>query len=134
MNVSNVFSSTASWYHIAIVIKGNEMTLYVNGNKKGQITSKSYSGLTAFGDLDFGHSGNDQEWYGGVDDVRVWKKARTQSEIRDNMRHPIAMPALQHDLLAYLPIDTIQIEGKTCLREWVSGKTRSGIRHAGVYP
>ena len=122
MNVSNVFSSTASWYHIAIVIKGNEMTLYVNGNKKGQITSKSYSGLTAFGDLDFGHSGNDQEWHGGVDDVRVWKKARTQSEIRDNMRHPIAMPALQHDLLAYLPIDTIQIEGKTCLREWVSGK------------
>ena len=125
LNVSNVITSTGSFYHIAIVIKGSELTLYVDGNKKGQITSKSYSGLTAFGDLDFGHSGNDQEWYGGVDDVRVWKKARTQSEIRDNKLHPIAMPALHPDLLAYIPIDTVIVDGKTYLREWVSGKHAS---------
>lgn len=125
LNVSNVFSSTATWYHIAIVIKGGELTLYVNGSKKGQITSKSYSGLTAFGDLDFGHTNENQWWFGGLDDIRVWKKARTQSEIRDNMRHPIAMPALQPDLLVYLTIDTIEIDGKTYLREWVSGKHAS---------
>ena len=125
MNVSNVFSSTATWYHIAITIKGGDLTLYVNGTKKGQYTSKSHSGLTAFGDLDFGHTGDDQWWLGGLDDVRVWKKARTQSEIRDNMRHPIAMPALHPDLLVYIPFDTIRIEGKTYLREWVSGKHAS---------
>ena len=122
LNVSNVFSSTATWYHIAIVINGSELTLYVNGNKKGQITSKNHSGLPAFGDLDFGHTSDDQWWLGGLDDIRIWKKARTQSEIRDNMRHPIAMPALQPDLLIYLPIDIIEEDGKTYLREWVSGK------------
>ena len=120
--VSNIFSSAATWYHIAVTIKGNVLTLYVNGSKKGQFTSESYSGLPAFGDLDFGHTDDNQWWFGGLDDVRIWKKARTQSEIRDNMRHPIAQPALQPDLLIYLPFDTIEIDGKTHLREWVSGK------------
>ena len=122
MIVSNVFSSTATWYHIAITIKGSELTLYVNGTRKGQYTSHSHSGLNAFGDLEFGHTGDKQWWDGGIDDIRVWKKARTQKEIRDNMRHPIAMPALQPDLLIYLPFDTIEIDGKTHLREWASGK------------
>ena len=125
LDVSNVFTSTSRWYHIAITIKGNVLVLYVNGTKKGQITSQNYSGLTAFGDLDFGHTSDNQWWYGGLDDIRIWKKARTQAEIRNNMRCPIAKPALHPDLLLYLPLDTIQIEDKTYLREWVSGKHAS---------
>ena len=122
LDVSKVFTSTARWYHIAIVIKGNTLALYVNGTKKGQITSPSYSGLPAFGNLQFGKTDSNQWWYGGLDEIRVWSKARTQTEIRQNMRIPIAMPALQPDLLVYLPMETIEVDGKTLLREWVSGK------------
>ena len=122
LDVSSVFGFTSRWYHIAVVIDGNVLTLYVNGTKKGQITSQTNSGLPDFGDLQFGHTGTNEWFYGALDEVRVWKKARTQDEIRQNMYTPIAMPALQSDLLVYLPMDTIQAGGKTLLREWVSGK------------
>ncbi|MBO7068128.1 MAG: PKD domain-containing protein [Bacteroidaceae bacterium] len=125
LNASGVFSTLNKWNHIAIVIDGSVLTLYVNGLRKGQITSKTFSGLTAFGDLQFGHSSTNQWWNGDLDEIRVWRTARTQAEIRNNMRVPIAIPSLQPDLLVYLPMDTIQVDGKTLLREWVSGKHAS---------
>ena len=122
LNVSNVFSTLKKWNHIAIVINGNVLTLYVNGTRKGQITSKSFSGLVAFGDLTFGNTGDNQWWLGGLDEIRVWRSARTQAEIRNNMRVRIAAPALQPDLMVYVPMETIEVDGVTKLREYVSGK------------
>ena len=126
LDVSGVFSTLGKWNHIAIVINGNVLTLYVNGVKKGPITSKTYSGLVAFGDLQFGRTADiNQWWIGGLDEIRVWKTARTQKEIVDNMRVRIASPALQPDLLVYLPMETIEVDGETKLREYVSGKHAS---------
>ena len=123
LNVSGVFSTLKKWNHIAIVINGNVLTLFVNGVKKGTITSKTYSGLVAFGDLPFGRTSDvNQWWIGGLDEIRVWRTARTQMEIRNNMRVRIAAPALQPDLLVYLPMETIEVNGETRLREYVSGK------------
>ena len=123
LNVSGVFSTLNKWNHIAIVINGSTLTLYVNGLKKGTITSKSYSGLVAFGDLPFGRTSDSNQWWiGGLDEIRVWRTARSQLEIRNNMRVRIAAPALQPDLLVYLPMETIQVNGETRLREYVSGK------------
>ncbi len=123
LNVSGVFSTLNKWNHIAIVINGSTLTLYVNGLKKGAITSKSYSGLVAFGDLPFGRTSDSNQWWiGGLDEIRVWRTARSQLEIRNNMRVRIAAPALQPDLLVYLPMETIQVNGETRLREYVSGK------------
>ena len=123
LNVSGIFSTLKKWNHIAIVINGSVLTLYVNGAKKGTITSKTYSGLVAFGDLPFGRTSDvNQWWIGGLDEIRVWKTARTQTEIRNNMRVHIAAPALQPDLLIYVPMETIEVNGETRLREYVSGK------------
>ena len=123
LDVSGVFSTLKKWNHIAIVINGNVLTLYVNGAKKGTITSKTYSGLVAFGDLQFGRTADiNQWWIGGLDEIRVWRTARTQVEIRNNMRVRIASPALQPDLMVYLPMETIEVDGETRLRECVSGK------------
>ena len=125
LNVSNVFSTIGKWNHIAIVINGSVLTLYVNGVRKGSITSKSYSGLVAFGDLRFGNTGTNQWWSGGLDEIRVWRTARTQAEIRNNMRIRIAAPALHPDLMIYIPMETIEVDGMTMLREYVSGKHAS---------
>ena len=123
LNVSDIFSTLKKWNHIAIVINGSTLTLYVNGVRKGSITSKTYSGLVAFGDLPFGRTSDiNQWWIGGLDEVRVWRTARTQTEIRNNMRIRIASPALQPDLMVYLPMETIEVDGETRLREYVSGK------------
>ena len=122
LNVSGVFSVAKRWNHIAIVINGNVLTLYVNAIKKGTLTSRTFSGLTAFGDLQFGHTDTNNWWLGGLDEIRVWKTARTQAEIKNNMRVRVAAPALQPDLLVYLPMETIQVNGETRLREYISGK------------
>ncbi|MBE6302572.1 MAG: hypothetical protein E7089_01385, partial [Bacteroidales bacterium] len=125
LDVSNVLASTSKWYHIAIVIDGNKLVFYVNGVKRGQLTSPNYSGLTNFGNLEFGKTGENQWWNGGLDEIRVWKKARTQAEIKQNMYTPIASPSLHSDLLVYLPMDTINVGGETLLREWAGGKHAS---------
>jgi len=125
LDVSGIFTSTTRWYHIAIVIENKVLTLYVNGTKKGQITSSTYSGLPAIGDLQFGHTSDNQWWMGGLDEIRVWSKARTRAEIYGNMRVPIAMPALQPDLLIYIPMDIIEVNGEKRLRDWAGGKHAS---------
>lgn len=120
MQVASVFR-TNIWMHVAIVIDGNQMTAYVNGIQKGKIVSNNYSGLAAFGNLPFGRGGSDSWWNGCVDDVRVWKTARTQADIRANMRTLIARPADYPDLIAYLPMDRIDVNGETLLRDWAGG-------------
>ena len=132
LNISSVFSNTSKWNHIAIVIKGSKLILYVNGKKKGELNSDKFSGLTAFGNLQFGRASLDQWWAGGLDEIRVWKKARTVTEIAKNMYIPISMPALQPDLMAYLPMDIIQVNGKTLLRDWAGGK-HATINATGVW-
>jgi|GEM_PF-114902 len=113
---------TGKWTHVAIVIDKNKMTAYVGGVRKGSITSSTYTGLAAFGGLKFGHSGSNQFWSAGLDEFRLWKRARTQDEIKADMYSRIANPAEQEDLLLYLPMDTIQIGEEVRIREMVSGK------------
>lgn len=120
MMVANGFPANR-WCHVAIVIKGNIMTAYVNGIRKGQITSKTYTGLTGFGDLRFGNGSSQSWWKGSVDEIRVWKTARTATEIKQNMRIPIERPALNPDLLAYINMDTIETDGEVKLRDWARG-------------
>lgn len=121
MVLSNVFR-TGKWTHVAIVIDKNKMTAYVGGVRKGSITSSAYTGLAAFGGLKFGHSGANQFWSAGLDEFRLWKRARTQEEIKADMYSRIANPAEQEDLLLYLPMDTIVVDGDVRIREMVSGK------------
>lgn len=110
------------WQHIAIVIDGNVMSLYVNGSKKGSVTSKNYSGLAGFGELKFGKGGSDSWMDGSLDEIRIWKTARTAAEIRNNMRLHIPQPSMQPGLMLYIPMETIEVDGTLRLREWISGR------------
>ena len=125
LDVTNALPYTTKWYHVAIVIDNNKLFLYINGTKRGQLTSSTYSGLPRLGDLQFGHTNSNEWWNGGLDEIRIWNKARTQAEIKQDMYVPIAKPALYPDLLVYIPMDTIQVDGKTLLRDWAGGKHAS---------
>jgi len=109
----------SSWQHVAIVVKNNEMSLYINGSGNKKVTSNTYSGLMALGDLNFGNLGKTLNC--SVDEVRIWKTARTQREVMLNMRMPFANPTAWQDLLAYYKMDVIEEDGVRKFRDCARG-------------
>jgi hypothetical protein len=77
------------WQHIAWIYDGTAIKLYVNGTLKG---SSAASGTFLGENVTFGIGksilGGFNFVYGGrIDEVSVWKKALTQSEIQDMMEN-----------------------------------------------
>ena len=88
--VANFNYSANTWYHIAVVVKPSGYTIYANGLEVG-------SGALANGTpLLFNNNGiitigaaytnATENFQGSIDEVRVWKVARTASEILSNMK------------------------------------------------
>jgi hypothetical protein len=77
------------WIHIAAVTDGTTRRHYINGNLvfEGAETERSTSAKPV-------RIGSDYDWdfmaAGGIDDLRIWKVARTQAQIRDTMSAPYA--------------------------------------------
>ena len=116
---STSFLSTGKWTHMAITVDQHVMTLYVNGMKKASVTCKDYSGLSAFGDLDFG----DNYYYmnADIDEVRVWSTCRSAGDLFRNKDMEIANPSAQKDLMAYFKMDTFEEDGVVKLRDCAHG-------------
>ena len=111
-----------SWKHIAIVVNKNKMMLYVNGVKKSTIISNNYSGLGGFGDLVFnGSSDNSKNQNANYDEIRIWKVARTDAEIRNYYKRQFADGLLPEGLVAYYKGDIIDANGSAALRDHTSG-------------
>jgi len=77
------------WYHIAAVTGKNGMKLYLNGELIGR---HDFTGsFSAIKNNHWNYLGRSQWWsenddfYGQLDDVRVWRVARTQREINETM-------------------------------------------------
>lgn len=113
--------NTNQWVHLALVVNGHTMTLYANGEQKGTFTSQFHSGMPAMsGGLLFGaHNGDGL--HGSIDEVRIWDVARTQQEIKDNYKTPIAVPQSEEGLLAYFKMNTINVNGKMLLCDAAHG-------------
>jgi hypothetical protein len=80
------------WIHIAAVTDGVTRTHYINGNlvSQGGESARSVSTLPM-------RIGSDPHWdfmpEGGIDDLRIWKVARTQDQIRQTMFAPYILEA-----------------------------------------
>lgn len=120
--------AVGSWKHIAIVVDGNNLKVYVNGEEKGDLTSEKYSGIGGFGDLVFSaNSGSNAYTDAKIDELRIWKTARTAEEIAANKNVEFGNAGAPADLLAYFKGDLITLDGNACLRD------HSGhARHAKV--
>jgi len=90
------------WQHYAWVWEGNAVKLYLNGNLVG---SAGASGGTFSGiDKPFSIgksllSGYNFVYNGGIDEVSLWKKALTQTEIQDMINNELS--GTETDLIAY---------------------------------
>ena len=126
-DTSNRINTAAStlkvnqWTHIAIVVDGNKMTVYANGQEAGTITSENHSGLGGFGDLTFRNNSTGDQTNGHMDEIRIWKSARTAEEIAANMNVTFGDAGLPADLLVYYKGDIIVDGGEKKLRERVAG-------------
>ena len=122
-DTSNRFTSennalkVGTWNHVAIVIKGSELTVLVNGKQIGSIKSSSYSGIGSFSDFTVGWGSSIS---GTIDEVRIWKTARTEKEINSYMYSEIGAPTTTEGLIAYYKMDHITESGTVKLRDAAS--------------
>lgn len=107
------------WQHIAMVVDGNRLTIYIDGKQAATLTSNLTSGIGGFGDLVFGS--NNELMNGRMDELRIWSTARTQKQIQDYMNISFARPELQPGLMANYRMNTIVQDGKTFLIDAVGG-------------
>ncbi|MBR4782431.1 MAG: PKD domain-containing protein [Bacteroidaceae bacterium] len=104
------------WTHVAMTVDHNNITLFINGMKKGTTRSITSSGIPALGDIVFGTEGNLLD--ADIDEFRIWSKARTQIEIYGNKDVAVKDPASQGDLICYLPMNIIEIAGEQRIQDF----------------
>ncbi|MDD6783360.1 MAG: DUF5013 domain-containing protein [Prevotellaceae bacterium] len=107
---------TGKWYHVAVTIDNSDIAIYIDGMKKKSGSSTNYSGMPALGNFTIGLDGTPMN--ASIDEFRVWKTARTMSEIYSGKDETISNPAALNDLLIYLPMNLIESEGETKVREY----------------
>lgn len=115
LEVANALS-TDKWTHIAITVKKNMLSVYVNGVRKGSITSQKYSGIGGFGNLTFRNDGNNAQ-DAKYDEIRIWSRARTATELLKGYRQEMGEAAQPEGLLAYYKGDLITVAGQPMLRD-----------------
>ena len=95
-----------SIYHVAGTYDGDSMKYYVNGIK---VASVHWTGilvqnslLAAIGNIS--DAAVNEQYFGYLDEVRIWKIARSQADIQNNM-YNLPNPTSQYGLLAYYKFD-----------------------------
>ena len=82
--------SLNTWTHLATTYDGSSLRLYVNGNLARTLTT-SGNVVVSSSPLRIGGNAVWGEWFSGViDEVRVYNRALTQTEIQTDMGAPIA--------------------------------------------
>jgi hypothetical protein len=81
-----------TWSHLAATYDGTNLVLYVNGVQAG-IRAVSGSLVSSTGALRIGGNSVWGEWFNGlIDDVRVYNRALTSSEVNSDMGRPVGPP------------------------------------------
>lgn len=88
---SNTALNANTWYHVAATYDGATMKIYINGVLDASRTQTG--SINSSGPFNIGYSYNTSRNFNGrVDEVRVWKRALSQTEISQNMCN-VTLPA-----------------------------------------
>ena len=99
---------TGVWTHVAVTYDGTTRRYYINGAL--DLTSSLYPGAltTSTTDLAIGADLNPlslYEWYGTIDEVRLWTRALTQTEIQSNLYGSRTVGGAGSGLVGYWRLD-----------------------------
>jgi hypothetical protein len=94
-----------TWTHVAGIFDGSELKIYINGNLAGTTPFIGTINPSVDYNLNIGRLADEQQfetryWSGLIDEVRIWHRALSQSEIMSNMNKHID-PTTAVDLVAY---------------------------------
>lgn len=99
--------NTNQWSHIAIVVNGPTITLFVNGLLAGSKTFANRNGISDISNFYVGNTGLGGGIQGEIDEFRVWNTARTKNQISSLKNNEIANPSREANLIGYYKMDTI---------------------------
>jgi len=96
--------SVLHWYHLAGTFDGENVRIYVNGELIG---TRSMPGRLANDQVSTYIGHGDGTWFRGmIDELRIWRVARTEEEIKASMDSTV--PPGHADLVAYWTFETIE--------------------------
>ncbi len=86
-NVSSLTSNSAilanAWTHVAATYNGSEARLYINGTLEGRVAGNGGAIGASTDDIRIGQFHDEiGAWDGKLDEVRLWKRALSEQEIR----------------------------------------------------
>ncbi len=104
--------TTSAWAHVAAVVDGTDLRLYVNGVLTDSDVSDGTINLETT-PLYIGRYRGDTfgQFTGNIDEVRIWNTARTATQIQDNMFEELV--GNETGLVAYYRFD--EVAGSTSL-------------------
>ncbi len=76
--------TTGTWYHVAVTKSGTSVKFYVNGSQQGSTQTGTYTGVyNSAADFRLGADQDDaaDDFDGKIDDVRVWSRELSSTEI-----------------------------------------------------
>lgn len=96
-------------YHVAMVYDGSALKYYRNGFLMSQINASGNLTLNNFSTLigNYAAQVTNEQFYGFINEVRIWNIARTQTEIRAYMNSSLPNPTGQLGLQAYYIFDNL---------------------------
>lgn len=82
---SNMLFNINTWYHIAFVNNGTKLTLYINGVKDSEMTTKGETTSLSKDNFAFGTPEHYLVANIKLSELRFWTKAISQTQIQNNM-------------------------------------------------
>lgn len=135
----NVFDN--EWHHVALVLKRIANTaIYIDGNQEVFMQSTLFGGLSgaqiALGARQAFSAGNytyDQKFTGKLDEVRIWKLARTKQLIELDKNAKLKGDEI--GLMAYYPFDAYDVNLliQSTLKDQVVASTKLATATSGTF-
>ncbi len=98
-------------YHVAMVYDGATLKFYRNGILLSQVACTgnvvNNNLLTTIGQVATGVDPFDNQFLGYTNEVRIWKEARTQTQIQTYMNQGLPNPTTQTGLVAYYSFNNL---------------------------
>ena len=85
--------STSAWYHVVITRDVTSLKIYINGGLAGASTVGS-GNFTAFNRIIIGDSSVGELWAGKINDVRLYNRALTSTEVLESLHGKISRTGL----------------------------------------
>lgn len=123
-------------YHIAMVYDGAMLSHYINGDLNsqtpvtGNMVQNFFSARVGYIGSPFGSAA--EQFYGYINEVRIWNVARSQVQIQANMFAQLPNPTTQTGLLAYYRFNSLtNLQGNATWNGNLSGGATLGATSPG---